>query len=260
MASMHMELANADDVGRVPDGTIIRWLRIPGDETSEVVAFVRHETENVPRSEHLGDSSRMSRDVMWISPGGWQAMTLEDAGVTYPAEVLRWGSAASVADARAKFDQIQADQKFSAWPEHPEAFCSTPGMINLDTLTGGTWARETALNAAAVVMAGEASNASNWINAKQVTDMAEAFEEWLDHEPDPPTVKPEALDPVWLLDAVHRDDVLFARQLQETGDVLRQAQMDYGLNVSNALIDRIRSMAGSLFERPGWSRDGQPKP
>lgn len=244
MASMHMELANADEVGRVPDGTLIRWLRIPGDETSEAVAFVRHETE------HVHVSCTMSHRDALSGVTSCQPMTLEDAGVTYPAEVLRWGSAASVADAREKFDQIQAeaDQRFSAWPEQH-------GLVELEPLTGGTWARETALNAAARVWAGAG------LSDGSVLDTAEAFETWLDREPDLPTVEPEAaLDPVWLLDAVHRDDVLFARQLQETGDVLRQAQMDYGLNVSNALIDRIRSMAGSLFERPGWGRDGQPKP
>jgi hypothetical protein len=62
------------EIESLPDGSIITWLRIPGDDTSEAVAFVRHED-----------------DVTWISPGGWEPMSIEDAGITYPARVVSWG-------------------------------------------------------------------------------------------------------------------------------------------------------------------------
>lgn len=66
----------------LPDGTIISWLRIIGDNTSEAVAFVRREVTN--------ESGFPTVDV-WISPGGWDPQTIESAGVTFPAHVVRLG-------------------------------------------------------------------------------------------------------------------------------------------------------------------------
>lgn len=80
-------IASAAELERVPDGTIISWLRIPGDSTSEAVAFVRVEAWRAPMTGETG------RDV-WISPGGWDPMSVEQAGVSFPATVIRWGEVA----------------------------------------------------------------------------------------------------------------------------------------------------------------------
>lgn len=41
-----MIVSSRTGLTNVPDGTLITWLRIPGDPTSEAVAFVRHEDES----------------------------------------------------------------------------------------------------------------------------------------------------------------------------------------------------------------------
>lgn len=105
-------VASADELHGVPDGTVISWLRIPGDHTSEAVAFVRREVEY--------DDEGTAEVVIWVSPGGWNPLTVEQAGVTFPATVIRWG----------------------------EVAVSEQPMISNTLLSGGTWPRETALHAA----------------------------------------------------------------------------------------------------------------
>lgn len=75
-------IPDAAHLRTLPDGTIISWLRIIGDPTSEAVAFVRREVTN--------ESGFPTVDV-WISPGGWDPQTIESAGVTFPAHVVRLG-------------------------------------------------------------------------------------------------------------------------------------------------------------------------
>ena len=61
----------------------------------------------------------------------------------------------------------------------PPDACTT-SLESFPVITGGTWARETALDAAARVAAGNAVNAREWVGAESVLIDAEAFEEWLD--------------------------------------------------------------------------------
>jgi len=142
----------------LPDGTIISWLRIPGDATSEAVAFVRREVD--PEQGV----------VVWISPGGWSPHTIEDAGVTFPCEVIRLGA-------------FHPDQ----YPAAEELPVLTEALAEVGEIHGGTWAREAALAAAARVYQGlgiplglEASSI--------VLATAEHFEDWLDRDvaPEPP--------------------------------------------------------------------------
>ncbi len=74
-----MIVSSRTGLTNVPDGTIITWLRIPGDSTSEAVAFVRHEDDYDTPTAHGG-----AVRTTWVSPGGWAPQSPEDAGVTYP--------------------------------------------------------------------------------------------------------------------------------------------------------------------------------
>lgn len=67
-------------------------------------------------------------------------------------------------------------------PEVPEFVPSyhVPGISTIDT--GGTWAREAALAAAARVRSGDAQQ---FCKASEVTDMADAFVAWLNEKPEP---------------------------------------------------------------------------
>lgn len=150
----------------LPDGTIISWQRIIGDPTSEAVAFIRREIED----GHV---------VVWVSPGGWMPHTIEEAGVTFPAQVIRLG-------------QFNPDHYLPAeLPILGEA---------LAEVTGGTWGREKALECAAQLFAGTAPlpfeidgkvkvdlterQFDKWIN-QCVLRAATNFEAWLDREPEP---------------------------------------------------------------------------
>lgn len=154
-------IATVDDLHRVPDGTVISWLRIPGDHTSEAVAFVRRERE-ITAMDGGGRPTEWD-NVVWITPGGWQPMTPADAGVTYPATVIRWGEVPATED-----------------PADP-----LPYPFAIPTIdTGGTWARQAALDAAARVWAGNAVNAHAWVESDKVIDTAERFAAWLTAEGD----------------------------------------------------------------------------
>lgn len=143
----------------VPDGTVISWLRIPGDPTSEAVAFVRREVETV----HDDATERpLTRAVVWISPGGWAPQTIESAGVTFPCHVIRWGDVSSTV--------ITAS-------EAPAA---------VETLfAGGTYPRDHALLCAATAWAGMSAIRDR---DRTMLETAEKFEEWL-RRPEPPKLK-----------------------------------------------------------------------
>lgn len=74
-----IEVQTIDQVEALPDGTIISWLRLPHDPTSEAVAFVRRE-----RDPAEGVS-------VWISPGGWQPHSVDSVGLTFPVRIIRLG-------------------------------------------------------------------------------------------------------------------------------------------------------------------------
>jgi hypothetical protein len=154
----------------VPDGTLITWLRIPGDPTSEAVAFVRHEDDYETPAAHGGPTR-----TTWVSPGGWAPQSPEEAGVTYPCHVVNLAAPATPEDREIKDD---AD------------------------------ARRDALFAAALVYQGNGTEASaDWLNG-QVTALADGLAEWLtpplvpsliaeaiDH-PSPARLSPAAIDGV----------------------------------------------------------------
>ncbi|AGT12957.1 hypothetical protein KAYACHO_53 [Mycobacterium phage KayaCho] len=159
-----MIVNSAAELEQLPDGTIITWLRIPGDRTSEAVAFVRAEYES------MGPGVRGMRRVTWISPGGWDPKSVEDAGVNFPCVAFTDPS-----------PYAEAEAEVETFP----------------LITGGTWPREAALAAAAQVAAGNAVNSREWVGAEAVLTDAAVFADWLAGEPPvpaPPTPEPETLD------------------------------------------------------------------
>lgn len=143
------KIADAAHLEVVPDGTIISWLRIPGDATSEAVAFVRREAWRIPATEQTGVD-------VWISPGGWDPQTIEDAGVTFPATVIRWGDVAAEPLTGAEIPTL---------------------MQTLDS--GGTWSRQAALDAAARVFQGMGVHVD-----ESVLRVADRFVGWLNRDDD----------------------------------------------------------------------------
>lgn len=150
-------VADRTELERVPDGTVISWLRIPGDHTSEAVAFVRREIDH---DDQIGPP----RQVTWISPGGWDPMSIEQAGVTFPATVIRWG-------------EVPISE--------PEIL---PQVFSIES--GGTWSRQAALDAAARVFTGSGPRP---VIGEQVLDTAEMFQEWLTRPAPDAATLPERL-------------------------------------------------------------------
>ncbi|AER48972.1 hypothetical protein CM14_gp59 [Mycobacterium phage Acadian] len=156
-------VASAAELETVPDGTVISWLRIPGDHTSEAVAFVRQEIEQRPCAWSPADGRPINfaeTRVTWISPGGWDPMSVEDAGVTFPATVIRWG-------------EVPVNDE----PLPPQAFTLA---------SGGTWSRETALKAAVELFRGDTlyvlpRNGEGPVLGP-VLQVAEDFQAWLDRD------------------------------------------------------------------------------
>jgi len=151
---------DAEHLRTLPDGTIITWLRIPGDPTSEAVAFVRREVAWDTAPPH---SSRPPKPIVWISPGGWDPKTIEQAGVTFPAQIVRWG-------------------EFM-----PDAVPVSDLPLVAECLHGGTWAREKALECAATY-----STNCHGFTERDVLTVAQRFQEWLEREllPEPPEPRP----------------------------------------------------------------------
>jgi hypothetical protein len=142
----------------VPDGTVISWLRIPGDQTSEALAFVRREVEYDDGPDgptvHGGPHA-----TVWVSPGGWDPQTIESAGVTFPCHVIRWGD---------------VSQSIITGTELPAL---------VETLeSGGSYSRASALDASARFCADTPTS------VERMLEIAETFEEWL-NRPVPPALK-----------------------------------------------------------------------
>ena len=142
-------IPDAAHLRTLPDGTIISWLRVPGDRTSEAVAFVRREVSN--------ESGFPQVDV-WISPGGWDPQTIESAGVSFPAHVVQFG-------------EFNLEHYLGAeLPLLSETLAS--GVLD----HGGTWAREKALECSTRYFANGRADAS------AILGLAEQFEAWLDRD------------------------------------------------------------------------------
>lgn len=152
-------LDTREQVEALPDGTIISWLRIPGDETSRAVAFVRVEH---PDCDVLGacTDQRCPGPTVWISPGGWQPLSIEDAQLTYPVQVVTKNLREHV-----NLSKIPVYAVPDPWP----------------SVTGGTWNRDKALDAAARLYVGHGMTGGV---DNEVLETAEYFLKWLNHDPE----------------------------------------------------------------------------
>lgn len=162
----------------LPDGTIISWLRIPGDPTSAAVAFVRVEVEDLGPCGPFDTSGNDcgTERTTWISPGGWDPQTPESAGITYPAQVVSYS--------------LGLPPVMPLMPEPPE-MPMLSGVLD----HGGTWPREAALAAAAQVYQGQGMDRSSYAGiGALVKELAHDFELWLDR----PT--PQPAEPITAVD------------------------------------------------------------
>lgn len=139
MSTLHVD--TQAQLEALPDGTIISWLRIPGDETSRALAFVR--VEVVTDQSFAYD---VGERIVWISPGGWAPQTPESAEITYPVEVIRLGEF--------RPEGLVAEQMRAEYFTAMANAVDVPPPATFDLLHGGTWARETALKAAVRVFQG----------------------------------------------------------------------------------------------------------
>ncbi|MBV9869111.1 MAG: hypothetical protein JO214_00570 [Frankiaceae bacterium] len=165
-------IRDAAHLRTLPDGSIISWQRIPQDPTSEAVAFVRREIE----TQEDADGRQIHKGVVvWISPGGWDPQTIESAGVTFPAKVVRFG-------------EFNPDDYLpSELPVLGETLDEVIGGEAL-SFTGGTYPRDEALRAAGMLFMGTARGIGD---ARSVLEAAEEFARWLD--PDAPETPPAPL-------------------------------------------------------------------
>lgn len=152
------------ELDSLEDGTVIVWERIPGDNTSLAIAFVHQVIEDTGETSSAADL----RTVTWVSPGGWQPMEPQDAGINYPCMAL--GTVHElIAWAPVDPSQIPVYAVPDPWP----------------TVSGGTWGRDTALAAASRVCGGRAADGQP-VSGGHVLNMAETFLRWLQREPDAP--------------------------------------------------------------------------
>lgn len=148
-------LTQISEANALPDGTIITWLPVMDDPTSEAVAFFRKlGSDATTGAKAIGPET-------WLSPGnGWEPESLDV--LRFPVKVIALGEVRPgdfVPD-------IVSEAEFAS-----------------DQLTIGPSDRVTALNAAARIWAGEAHNMGGFVQADQVTAMAEAFIGWLSRDP-----------------------------------------------------------------------------
>lgn len=220
--SLGPTIQDAQHLHVVPDGTIISWYRIPGDATSEAVAFVRREVEYDEPTPHGGPAV-----TVWVSPGGWDPHTIEDAGVNFPATVIRWGDVSVEALVGAEVPMLT------------ETLCH-----------GGTWSREKALECAVTLYAGALQGGSG-IQLAEVMKDARRFEVWLDRDPevneDPLFDRPMPGEPPFM--APPPEELLSTRLLR-AHEAIEEARQKFGPTIAGGLaVDGVRIAAMSLAER-----------
>lgn len=160
------------EVAELPDGTLISWLPVIDDPSSEAVAFVRKVTGlplNTPEARSLN---------VWVSPGnGWAPEPLTT--IVFPARIILLGTPRPG-------DYVP-----------PAYLTSTDGeVVDSDTadflltgaeLTGGTYPRDVALQAAVTLLAPATVPGISPADATSLTDItrvvADKFADWLTADP-----------------------------------------------------------------------------
>lgn len=159
------QVDDLEDIAHLPDGTLISWRPIADDPTSQACAYVRR----MPASATAGDFGQIDERAftVWISPGnGWEPESLDV--LVLPVTVILLGSTAVIGDF------IPEAPVADPWPE--QQLVTDFGTQTL--LSGGTYPRDVALQAAATIWADAAS-----VRPDDVIDMARAFEVYLNEPP-----------------------------------------------------------------------------
>lgn len=250
-ASTGFWLQNRRALESVPDGTIIAWDRIPGDPTSTAIAFVRREIED-------------GETLIWISPGGWDPHSIDEVGIKYPVEIIRWGDVSLLGDPFDGYPPVLNPMfgraHLPAWPEMPvppvpptspalTAYEQPEPPQTFPFLHGGSWAREKALECAVLYWASsEAPRSEN-----DVLATAAGFEEWLERDSESSTVQTEKMDddPYVGLDAIAADKLRLSMQLDQARAVLREAEQFNSLKVSGAFLSRVYKLSQTLAREAG---------
>lgn len=164
-------LHSVAEVAALPDGTLISWLPVMDDDSSEAVAFVRRN-----QIEAVADDLRTPNVETWISPGnGWEPEPL--TSIVFPARIILLGTPAPG-------DYVPNDYPTSTdrstHDEHDESLELLPWVTGLETVTGGTYPRDMALQAASTITAQTTTTSTTVEKCIDVTlQLADAFADWL---------------------------------------------------------------------------------
>lgn len=155
---MIKQLNGHGDLFALADGELITWCRIDGDETSRCIAFFRREyDDDMPKGVAL-----------WLSPGGWEPMSPDVAGIKYPAIAL------------GTFDEIVTTAHGMQVLVDDVQPYTLPTVHTLDV--GGSWPslRVEALKAATVAWQGMSAIRNR---DETMLNTADEFLAWLERHP-----------------------------------------------------------------------------
>lgn len=151
------------DIAHLPDNTLISWLTIMDDPSSEACAFVRRHPVD-PRSQP--PNTPTPGYTVWVSPGnGWEPESLDV--IVLPVRVVLLGEAITAGD---------------YLPEMFESDIIEPQWSTLDS--GGTYPRDVALQAAVTLYQGSPPIGPDGC-AAHVLAIADDFADWLTAADDP---------------------------------------------------------------------------
>lgn len=175
MPDIFTYLDDLDKIAALPDGTLITWLPVHDDPSSEACAYVRKNITDI----NPGGATPATLTDVWIAPGnGWEPEGLNV--LVLPVKVILLGTLAIRAD-----DYIPPLQTLSGAYEIRDAELGTIDFA------GGTYPRDVALQAAAAAFAG-----NQHLSAQLIVNFAETFARWLTGVPVENSLDSGQIDPI----------------------------------------------------------------
>lgn len=183
------------EVTALPDGTLISWLPVMDDPSSEAVAFVRKTVTDI----NPGGVTPAALHDTWIAPGnGWAPEPVTSIvfpariillGVPQPGDYVPQDYLTSTDD-----DSLTSTDDDSAvsWPAgESEALYNVSSQLIANGLSGGTYPRDLALQAAASITAQTTLPTTELATCADVTlQLADTFADWLISMPGQPAPLP----------------------------------------------------------------------
>lgn len=159
------------EVTALPDGTLISWVPVINDPSSEAVAFVRKQTTDV----NPGGKTPVTLHDAWIAPGnGWEPEPV--SSIVFPARIILLGVPQSG-------DHVPEGYLTSTDEDDDDVSAYTPDEPQWEaTITGGTYPRDVALQAA-VQLYGRDDPELIQTSIADVLATATAFADWLTADP-----------------------------------------------------------------------------